>query len=181
MRRLAHVEVPLPRVREIFHDLGSWPSWMPDFTACHVLGRTSQGLRARVSQKVFGQPWQQTVDFRPAETGVDVRALDGLLKWRARWGFQEPPDGAGTTVSLDLETETGLLGLASRGLFDRVNHRRFDATVAALARRARQLAAPEAVPEAAAEGRRLLVVYETSDGFEVWYAGRRYVTRKRAG
>ncbi len=176
MRRITHVDAPLPVVRDIFHDVESWPRWMPDFLACRILDGGPRERRAKVRQSVFGQTWQQTVDFRFTETNVRVRARDGLIKWSADWGFREPPDGDGTAVSLELESESGLLGRASRGLFDRINHRRFEATVAAVERRARQLAASAAAP--AADGRSLLTVYETADGFEVWYAGRRYVTRK---
>lgn len=179
-RRMAHVDAPLALVRDIFHDVESWPRWMPDFTSCKVLESAPHGLRAKIRQTVFGQTWQQTVDFRLSAGGVRVRARDGLLRWTAEWEFREPPESGGTTLSLDLESESSLLGLASRRLFERINHRRFEATVAAITRRTRQLAAAGAGPGEPAEGRSLLVVYETADGFEVWYAGRRYVTRKAA-
>lgn len=174
MRRIAHVDAPLAFVRDLLHDVATWPRWMPGMAAVRVLERGGDRLRAEVGQSVLGQTWRQTVEVRLASGSVRVRALDGLLRWSAQWGFRAPPDGDGTTFSLELATDPGLLGRATRGTFHRVNDHRFDETVAAVAR---QAAARAPAPAA---GRRLLVVYETPDGFEVEYAGRTYVARQAA-
>lgn len=174
MRRIAHVGAPPELVRELFHDVGSWPGWMPGLTACRVLEKGDGRVRAEVSQSVLGRIWRQTVDIGLASDGARVKALDGLLRWTVRWGFRAPPDGVGTTLSLEVEADPGLMGRATRGTFHRVNDRRFDETVAVIVLRARRTAAPAAP----AAGRRLLVVYETTGGYEVWYGGRTYAARK---
>jgi len=175
MRRIAHVDAPPAFVRELFHDVGSWPRWMPGLTACRVLESGADRVRAEVSQSVLGRIWRQTVEVRLAGGSVRVKALDGMLRWSAEWSFRVPPDGDGTTLGLEVETDSGLMGRATRGTFHRVNDHRFDETVAVLGLRARRTAAPAAAPAA---GRRLLAVYETPGGYEVWYAGRTYVAGK---
>jgi len=173
MRRIAHVDAPPTFVRDLFHDVGSWPRWMPGLDACRVLESGGERVRAEISQSVLGRTWRQTVEVRLASGNVRVKALDGMLRWTAQWSFRPPPSGEGTTLALDVESDSGLMGRATRGTFHRVNDRRFDETGAVVGLRARRAPAP-----AAAAGRRLLAVYETPGGYEVWYAGRTYAAHQ---
>ncbi len=177
IRRIARIDASLPLVVDLFRDVGAWSSWMPGMTQSRVLASGADRVRAEVSQTGFGRAWSNKIDVRFAGDRVRVHAVDGWFRWRAEWSFLKPPGGEGTTVSLELEVEPGLLGAAARRPFFKMSEGRFDETVAVMALQARRRQAPEARP---AEGRSLLVVYETADGFEVWYRGRRYATRESA-
>jgi len=177
IRRIARIDAELPLVLDLFRDVGAWSTWMPGMTLSRLLTREDDRVTAEVSQTGFGRAWPNTIEVRFVGDTVRVRAFEGWFKWRATWSFLLPPGGGGTTISLDLEVEPGLLGAAGRRPFFRMSEKRFDETMAVIAHHARRRQAPEARPAA---GRRLLVVYETSRGFEVWYCGRKYVTGQSA-
>jgi len=177
IRRIARIDAELPLVLDLFRDVGTWSTWMPGMTRSRLLTREDDRVTAEVSQTGFGRAWPNTIDVRFLGDRIRVHAFEGWFKWRATWSFLKPPGGEGTTVSLELEVEPGLLGAAGRRPFFKMSEKRFDETMAVIAHHARRREVPEARP---AEGRPLLVVYETSRGFEVWYRGRRYVTRESA-
>ncbi len=173
MRRLARIDAPQALVREIFRDVEAWPRWMPGVTACRVLEHGPDRLRIQLSQSALGRIWKQTVEIRFDGDSMRIRALDGALLWCVVWKCQKPPNGDGTTVSMALDSGRGLFG---GRLFEKINDRRFDKAITAVAEQARRLSSRETEAEGAEE-RVLLTVYETAEGFEVWYEGRRYVTR----
>ena len=181
MHRVVRIDTAHSLVRTVFHDVASWPLWMPDLTACQVYDsepgfENEPGrLRARVSQTALGRTWTQDVDVELGDEYLRARALGGMIRWRLVWGFRPPPDGIGTTLWMELEMKAGGFGLASGRMFQKMNERRFGKTIDAIRLRAGQLETREAV---SAADRSLLTIYETADGFEVCYGGRRYVTRK---
>ena len=177
IRRIARIDAGLPQVVDLFRDVGAWESWMPGITRSRVLTKSgAETVRAKVAQSGFGRAWANTIEVRFVGDKVRVHAVEGLFRWRADWSFLKPPGDEGTTVSLELEVEPGLLSTAFRRPFFKMSERRFDETVAVIAQQARRRQTPETRPAA---GRTLLVVYETADGLEVWYRGRRYVNRER--
>jgi len=171
MRRVAHTEAPLAGVRALFHDLEAWPTWMPDLKSLRIVESRAGKTRATIEQAALGRVWKQNVEIALEDRRVSVRALDGLSRWKALWGFQSPPSGGGTTLSLELEATSSPLGAAGQKMFLRLNHRRFDTTLAAVSAHAARLTVREVPGE---EGRPEFAVYETDDGLEVWYRGRRY-------
>lgn len=180
MRRIARVDAPQALVRRIFHDAEDWPSWMPGVSACDAVEIRGAERRFRVRQNVLGREWRQTVEIDFDAERINVRALDGWLQYTLDWRFTVPPGDSGTTLTLDVEAETGLFGFANRRLFESISSRRFDETVAAIARRAKTLRARQLSAELPkpALGRRLVAVYETEEGYEVWYEGRKYVEKR---
>jgi hypothetical protein len=176
IRRFATLNAPVDDVEAVLTDPVRLPEWMPGVLSTQILERRDQGFLVRMVQQNGGWRTSQTLDCRLGPRRLEQRQVAGTLRrWEAVWRFLEPPDGVGTTLALELEYETGLLGLvAPRRFLDRMFNQRFEDIARAAERRVRELRARETLAAPAA-GERLLEVFETADGLEIRFAGRKYV------
>lgn len=175
IRKFGRIDAPPDAVARLFADVESWPAWMPGVKGLRVVERGERRLHIDVTQQFLGRDFRQELDARPSATGVALRQTEGVFRrWEAHWRFAPPPDGHGTTVSLELDFDLGWLAwLSPRALVQSTLDRLF---TEGLQRAEQRLAAhPGALPEpsAAAEGEVLLQVFETDGGLEIVAAGRR--------
>lgn len=177
IRRLARIDAPVPAVRDVFLDTDAWPRWMPSVESTRTLVHDEDRRLVEVGLLVFGRRLLQKLDCREQGGRLIHRQVEGRFrKWEAVWDFRPPPEGDGTTASLTLDFDLGLVGrlLPGRlvgswvsGLIDR--------TLEQGGRRARELARSRRQPTQAVElGQPLLEVFETVDGLEVRFAGRTF-------
>jgi hypothetical protein len=117
IRKFARLDAPPEVVARMFHDLESWPGWMAGMRSVRILERRDppehpEAVRVvEVVQVQAGRTLRQTLECRLEPRGLVQRQVRGRLRrWDATWRFMEPPDGRGTTISLELEIELGLLG-----------------------------------------------------------------------
>lgn len=112
MRLLSRIAVPTAAARETFAEVDTWPLWMPGVERLEVLERSEQRLLIDVDLRQMGTHWRQTQEIRFTSDGLRQRQVAGKIRrWEAEWRFLEPPDGRGTTVSLGVDLDLGLLGV----------------------------------------------------------------------
>jgi hypothetical protein len=183
IRRLGTVDLPIDRVRELFSDPESWPQWMFGVLTARVIERSDGRQLAELKQALMGWKLRQRVELRVLPEGVAVRKVRGRPKrWEAEWRFSVPPDGRGTTVSMQFQYDLGAAAwLVTARRIARGTDRFFEKTLRGLER----FAPPEADAELLLEraeprpGEPLLQVFETVSGLEVRVGGRTYFIRAR--
>jgi hypothetical protein len=173
------IDAPVDLVRSIFIDPENWPLWLPGVEEVTVLSRSEKGFLVDVGGRYLGRQMHGEMECIIQPDGLRQRQLSGWLKqWDTLWRFLTPPDGRGTTLACEVEMNLGLLGVFTpsrmvHSFVDRV----FADTREQVDRRTRELQTEKrAIPEhLAAEVTRLLRVYETPSGLEVWIGERRYL------
>lgn len=176
IRKFGRLDAPRDAVARLFGDVEAWPQWMPGVKRLAVLARDERGLRIGVSQSFLGREFRQELEVRTSAASVALRQTAGAFRrWESTWRFSPPPDGSGTTVSLELDFDLGLLEwLSPRALVQGALDRLFAEGLQRAGQRLRSPAAPAAAePAAAAEGDVLLQVFQTEGGLEIVVAGRR--------
>ncbi|MEM7585711.1 MAG: SRPBCC family protein [Acidobacteriota bacterium] len=179
IRKLGRFEASVPLVREMFCETDDWPRWMPGIASTRTLSRDSGTRRVEVVHMVHGRRFVQQLECRETERGLEHHQISGFFKtWEAAWTFRETPDGLATTVSLFLDLELGVGSglLVPKRLLAAWVGRMLDDTIAQGQKRALQLVERRRQPTSAVQvGQPVLQVFETDGGFEVMFAGRRFV------
>ena len=179
IRKLARMEAPPEVVFEMFRDTDEWPRWMPGIASTRTL---SEGPSSRLVEVIYiahGRRLVQHLECREVESGLRHRQTRGLFKsWDASWTFRPAEGGEATIVSLALELElpvTAALLLPKRFLRGWVG-RMLEDTLAEGRDRAARLAEQEREPTQAVEvGQPILQIFQTTEGFEVHFAGRTFL------
>ncbi len=178
IKKVARIDSPLDLVRTLFADVAKWPVWMPGVQSVRILNESEKSLVAEMKQTHMGRELSQTLEFRFHTAGMKQTQITGWFKsWEADWKFMEPPDKSGTTISLALELDMGMLGLfASSRMIQKSVDQMFAEMTGNVERRARTLSAKPV--EAIAPNRLgevpLLELYQTDAGLELWFEGRKY-------
>ena len=173
IRKFARFVEPAELVRDLFMDVGAWPHWFPGIRTVSAV----EGSRDRpvfdVTQHSFGREWTQRLEIRPTPSGFEQRQLQGRLKrWDLVWKFEPPPEGLGTTLSLEIDFDLGIVGrLTPARVIQRGLDQLFQDVVQNGRDRLRELAA--AAP-GDPEGAALMTVFSTPSGLEIQLEGRRY-------
>jgi len=179
IRKLATVDMPVDAVKDLFQNVESWPTWMPFVTASTVMTKSERAMRVDLHLVQAGHEHRQTIEIVLEGDRVLQRQIEGPFKrYDGEWRFASTPDGSGTTLSLALDFEIGLIGAF---IPKRVIQSTFDEFFAKMVDnvRARARAAPVAQREAQAMGQEaaretLLEVFRTPGGLEVWIGGQRH-------
>ena len=173
MRKFARLSQPPEPVRELFWDVLNWPHWFPGIRSSRVLDEVGDLRTVELVQDVFGKEWFQRLEFETTPNGFRQRLLKGKLKrWDAEWRFLPTPDGSGTTFSLSLEIDLGILGrLTPSRVVQQAMDRLFRDVVVSARDRLREL---ETEPTESEEASALLAVFSTPAGLELMVSGRRY-------
>jgi ribosome-associated toxin RatA of RatAB toxin-antitoxin module len=177
IRKFARVDAPRELVREIFLDAHTWADWMPSIKAVRVVVETDSSYVLEVDQEHQGRHFSQVLDCQIKPYGMKQTQISGWFKtWEAYWRFIEPPDARGTTVSFELETEVGLIGLLiPRRMIQRLFDELFADMIKAARSRVRGLMAQRAeIITQDREGEAVLQVYETPGGLEIVIGGKKY-------
>jgi hypothetical protein len=170
-------------VQELFGQIETWPQWMPGVCRVRVLERQADYARAELRTVLMGHELEQTVEFRRCGCRFLQRQIAGRVKkWDAEWNLLPTPDGKGTSLSVALDIELGILGLfvPQRTVRNGVNEwfgqlaRRVEERVRCVLAE-RQPASPTAGCDD--RGETLLQVYQCPDGLEVRVGGQRYYLR----
>ncbi len=173
LKLVGHLPAAPGRVAELFEDVESWPRWMIDIRQVRVIDQQPECIIAEFQQRQLGRELLQRVELRRRERGLMQVQRSVAMHWQGGWRFLVPPDGRGTTLSLQVDLE--LLGLG-RWLPDRLLRSTMDqwfqqllaGAVGALAERsAARPPTPAKAPNA------LLEVIDGGAGLGVRFVGRR--------
>lgn len=177
VRKFAHLPAPPDLVREIFTAIEAWPRWMPGVHHVEVVERAGERLRAAIDQTLRGRSARQLMEVRLLPDGMRQVQLEGWFKrWDARWRFLDPPDREGTTVSLTVDLDLGLVGLLSpRSLIDSTIEELFGQVVQGARSRVEEVI--RARGSGTEAGETLVEILEAPGGLYVTWAGRRFVLR----
>lgn len=178
IRKVTRYDAPAAAVRSMFRETDDWPRWMPSVASTRTLAE-DDGLRlVEVVLLMFGHRLVQKLECRESDGRLTHRQVEGWFKkWEATWTFQPPADGSGgTIVSLRLDFDLGVAGLlVPRKSFNNWVSGLMDGTIDHGRRRALRFARREREPTQAVEvGQPLLQVFETADGFEIFFAGQTF-------
>jgi hypothetical protein len=175
IRKFARIDAPVEVVREIFLDPHGWTGWMPGVKCLRVLVETDTATVIEVVQEYKGRTFTQVFDCQFRVDGMKQIQTSGWFKrWEASWRIFKPPDHTGTTVSCELEVETGLIGLITpRSMVQRAIDDIYNGVIRGARTRARTLAVQRKEPLQAA-GETVLQVFETAAGLEIRIGDKRY-------
>lgn len=174
MRRFGSIDAPHEIVRQIFVDFVRWPEWMPGVREVTILEAGETHATLDVLHHQFGQTFHIRQRCIVDADGLRQSQISGKFKsWEARWRFAPPPEGKGTTVSCEMELDPGFVSrLLPRGVLRGFLDRLFEDCLRGA--EAQALALSEAA-ESAPEREVLLQVFETEEGLEIWFEGRRFL------
>jgi carbon monoxide dehydrogenase subunit G len=179
VRKLARVAAPPLVVAEMFRNLERWSAWMPGVESVRLLEESSGGAIALIRQRWKGRILEQKWSFRFDQSSLTQEQIKGFFRrWRAAWSFVPAPDGEGTTVTVDLDIDLGMLGWVTPGRIIQETLDGMFAEVIDKARaRARAILAGEttSIPAGLQAEDALLAVFETTRGIELHLWGRRFL------
>ncbi len=178
IRKVARIDAPVEVVMDVFRDTDAWPQWMPGVASTRTLESGGDRRLVEVILLVLGRRQVQKLECSERDGRLTHRQVEGWFrKWEAVWTFRPPPEGRGTTVSLSLDFDLGLVGLlVPRTLLGNWVRGLIDETVKYGRRRAQQFARRRREPAHSVQlGQPVLQVFETADGFEVCFAGRTFL------
>jgi ribosome-associated toxin RatA of RatAB toxin-antitoxin module len=174
IKKVARVDAPIEVVRSMFVDVANWTKWMPGVQSVRILEESDKSTMAEMKQIHMGRQLSQTLEFRFHASGMKQTQVEGWFKsWEADWRFIEPPDKSGTTISLALELDMGMLGLFASG---RMIQKSVDQMFAEMTRNVERRALAASVKRRASIGSEgpLLELFQTETGLELWFEGRQY-------
>ena len=181
IREVGLLEAPVAAVRALFADLEGWPGWMPGMLATRILNPEAAGevRRVEVRQKFQGRTARHILEIHLSEDRLLQKGVQGWPRWQGEWRFQPAPRG-GTTVSLELELELGMMALLSpKGWVQRFARTLFQDTLT----NARQALHRRAIDESGATTDQgdpvLFALYETPEGLELLLEGEVYTVRRK--
>ncbi len=178
IKKVARIDSPLGLVRNMFADVANWPEWMPGVQSVRILEESEKTLRAEMRQIHMGRKLSQELVFRFHAAGMKQTQIRGWFKsWEAEWRFIEPPGKIGTTISLALDLDMGILGLfASSRMIQKSVDQMFADMTRNVERRARALSAKRMKAGAPTdlEDAPLFELFETATGLELWFEGQKY-------
>jgi hypothetical protein len=103
-----------------------------------------------------------------------IQTSGWFKRWEADWRIFKPPDQSGTTVSFELEVETGLLGLIMpRRMVQRAIDDIYNGVIRGARTKARAAVTQHREPLQVA-GETLLQVFETASGLEIRIGAKKY-------
>jgi ribosome-associated toxin RatA of RatAB toxin-antitoxin module len=182
IKKMTSLAVPVAPVQEVFNEIEAWPQWMPAIRRVRVLQKTESLAQVEVRSVMLGMEFDQTVEFRLQPGRVNQKQIAGRFKkWEADWRFLPSPDGNGTTLSVTLDIDFGILGMfvpqqkvanAVNEWFTQLAQKTEERTRKRLLQRP---PAPSAAgPSAGAPAEIVLQVYQTTEGLEVWIGQQRF-------
>ncbi len=173
IRKYARFQESPERVRALFAEVLAWPHWFPGIRSVRRIEQSAGTQIVDLVQDSMGREWKQRLEIRTTSLGFDQRQLRGRLKrWDLSWRFQEPPDGEGTTLALELDVDLGLVGRFTPA---RVLQQGIDRLFREVVEQARERLREEApAPQVEGATRPVVEVLSTPAGLEVRWAGRRY-------
>ena len=181
IKKMGRIDAPVHLAKELFSDVAQWPEWMPGVVSAELLEESTDLQRFAMKQVHMGKELDQKMEFRFHAAGVKQRQISGWFKkWEADMRFLEPPDGSGTTLSLEISMELGgFVGLfAPTGMIEKALDDMFREMLGnaehrlQLKKPARAARGPTA---AQAPDAPLLRVYQIPAGLEVWVGERKYL------
>lgn len=177
IKKFARIDAPMNLVRSLFTDVASWPLWMPGVKSVKVLKQAENYILVELKQVRKGWEFIQEMEYRLDAAGVKQKQTRGWFKhWEADWRFMQPPDKRGTTVSVSLRFEMGMLGFFTPSrLIQETMDQMFDEIMDKAERRARALMAkPITVGlETSSEEETVLEIFQTPAGLEIWIEGKK--------
>ncbi len=178
IRKMTHMDLPLDLLHEVFSDSDAWPEWMPGVRTVRTLqdGKNHRLVLAKGSYA--GISFHHEMDVSWGKDRVRHAQRKGWpVKWAANFRFITPPDGLGTTVLAELETEFAPFAPVPKKVIKTILRRMMKDTLAASRKRALHLCAarPKPKTEIPAEDKVLLSVYRTEEGLEVTLGDKRWV------
>ena len=179
MRKAGHIQAPPEVVSRMFSNVQRWTAWMPGVRSVRVLEEREDEVIALVQQRWFGRELDQKWALSIQEGGLLQRQLEGSFKkWEMAWSFTPPPDQDGTTIMVDIRFDLGLLGRFTPGwVIEDTLDRMFEEVVDKAEARARAILAGDTLsaPIAFNLSDALLRVFQTDQGLELEFAGRRFL------
>lgn len=174
IRKFARINAPVPTLTGIFADTDRWPLWMSGVETATSVRSTDDLEIVDLEIRTMGRKLEQRIECRVTGSTVRMEQISGFLKkWNSVWNFSPAPGDAGTTVSLELDFDLGMMGMVvpARAIQSEID-RAFDETVEGAKR---EVLAKIAARDAGGEqpGETVLEIWETRTGFEVLVAGRR--------
>jgi hypothetical protein len=128
-----------------------------------------------VRQRFRGRTGRHVLEVHRGEDRLLQKGIEGWPSWQCDWHFRPAPRG-GTTVTLELELELGMMGLLSpRRWIQDFARTLFQDT---LANARRELRGTAHAP--GGEGEVLFALYETPEGLELLLDGEVYTVRPKA-
>jgi len=178
MRRISRSNAPPDVVLEVLKDYERWPEWMPGVKQVEILDRDGLETIVEVYLRQYGRNLRQKQRCRVEPDGLRHTQLEGQFKtWEAQWRVVAPPEGDGSTVSLWMDVDPGLVGrLLPGGVWRGILDRLFEDCLAGV--EAQALALTKQPVAASEKSDVLLQVFETDDGLEVWVEGRRFFVER---
>jgi len=175
MRRISRMDAPVDVIRGVLIDYESWPDWMPGVQQVAIL--ESDGVESVVEVHLlqYGRKLRQKQRCRVEPDGLRQTQLEGMFKkWEAQWRIAAPPDGEGSTVTLSMDVDPGIVGrLLPGGVWRGILDRLFEDCLTGIEEMAEErFERPEPLR---ADHEVLLQVFETDTSLEVWVEGRRFV------
>jgi ribosome-associated toxin RatA of RatAB toxin-antitoxin module len=181
IRKLTEIRAPHEPVRELFLDIEAWPQWMPGIRRAKIQKR-GEGFAEVELRTVFrGTEYEQVMEFRMYADRFQQRQISGRFKkWWAEWRFQRAANDSHTVLNMALDIDLGLVGMfipsrmVDSALNDWFTQLVQQAEKRLLQQELRQQAtAPKPLPPDSAP-ERIIGVFQTAKGLEVWVREQRY-------
>ena len=180
IREVGRLEAPVAAVRALFADLENWPHWMPGMLATRILNpATDDGVQqVEVRQKLQGHTARHVLEIHHSEDRLLQKGIRGWPRWQGEWRFQTAPRG-GTTVSLELELDLGMMGLISPKRWVQKFARTLFHDTLANARQEIRRRTVAASRGGDPDEQVLFALYETPEGLELLLEGEVYTVRRK--
>jgi ribosome-associated toxin RatA of RatAB toxin-antitoxin module len=178
IKKFASINSHVKSVKKVFFEIESWTEWMPGLKQLKILERKGEAALVEITQAHMGKQITQKLELHLSENSLKQRQISGWFrKWEGEWKFLQTPDGIGTAVSVSMEIDAGmfvpkfLIFDAFTDIFNKLI-KKAEERAKFLVRNQQSSVTQSTILQLPEE--KILQIYQTPGGLEIWIGDRRY-------